>query len=87
MTRQYKLIAAVATAVIGAGLIFAGVPVTVLLLIAAIVAMVFMHGGGHGSHGGGYGGHGGCAASQQLGDQHPASAQVPPHTHDDPTRR
>lgn len=68
MTRQYKLTAAVATVVIGVGLIFAGVPVTVLLLVAAIVAMVFMHGGGHG-------GHGGCGASQQPGDQHPANTE------------
>ena len=76
-SQQRKLVFAAAVAVIVVGLVFAGVPVSVLLLIGAVAAMVFMHAGGHGNHGG-------CGMAS--GHQH-SSSNDQPHSHDETTRQ
>jgi len=50
---QGKQLAIAAGAVaIGIGLAYAGVPVSTLLVIGAVLAMILMHTGGHGGCGG-----------------------------------
>lgn len=54
MTIRNKRLAIAGVAVaIGIGLAYAGVPVSTLLLIGAVLGMIFMHAGGHGGCGGG----------------------------------
>lgn len=83
MTRRHKQLAAAGAALIGIGLLVAGVSWSTLLLIGAIAAMAFMHLGGHGGHGG----HGAGGGSEPSGHQHAGGTEDRAHSHNDTTGR
>ena len=82
MTRQRKHLIGAAIAIVVVGwLVYAGVPVSTLVVIGLAVAMAFVHAGGHGGHGGFGGG------PETSGHEQSSGTTDPSHMRDDAARR
>lgn len=90
LTQNYKLLAVAGAVLLGIVLLFVGVPLSVLFVVAAVGAMMLMH-GGHGGHGGGGGGHSGHGGRGHRDHDGRRAGQAPaPSAHEhcqDPGRR